>query len=282
MSKEKIMKTLNTFFILVAVLFATNTIEAQVKFKMTYDTEEERYTVSIIPSETYEAPSNITGTGQVTIRVPSNYFEPANVTNLHDQMVWHANSRTDSPIEAAEWDYISFGLMNPGVSNPDYEAGKEIQLFSFENAYGCTGEIELVDNAKDPFMAPNSKSVNIGNSITVFGAGGEAYSGLIGEGKVNCMTTSTTDLAEITEFSVFPNPVFDFVNIEIYWEQEAEDATLRITDSAGKIIRREYIELQNGANTFQYDATNFASGVYWIEVEGNDWKLNLDRFFRGN
>lgn len=194
------MKTLNIILIFVAIIFATNTIEAQVKFKLSYDTEDELYTVSIIPNETFESPDNITGTGQVTIRVPSNYFEPANVTNLHDQMVWHANSRTDSPIEAVDFDYVSFGLMNPGVSNPDYKAGEEIQLFSFENAYGCTGGIEIVDNYKDPFMAPNSKSVNIGNSLTIFGAGGEAWAGLVGDGKVNCMTTSTTDLAEITEF----------------------------------------------------------------------------------
>ncbi|MDF1866706.1 MAG: T9SS type A sorting domain-containing protein [Saprospiraceae bacterium] len=275
------MKTLNIILIFVAIIFATNTIEAQVKFKLSYDTEDELYTVSIIPNETFESPDNITGTGQVTIRVPSNYFEPANVTNLHDQMVWHANSRTDSPIEAADFDYVSFGLMNPGVSNPDYKAGEEIQLFSFENAYGCTGGIEIVDNYKDPFMAPNSKSVNIGNSLTIFGAGGEAWAGLVGDGKVNCMTTSTTDLAEITEFSVFPNPVLDFVNVEIYWEQESTDATLKIVDTSGKILKRDYIELKNGANTFQYEANDFSSGVYWIEIEGNDWKLNLDRFFKG-
>ncbi|MCR9287755.1 T9SS type A sorting domain-containing protein [Saprospiraceae bacterium] len=276
------MKTLNIILIFVAIIFATNTIEAQVKFKLSYDTEDELYTVSIIPNETFESPDNITGTGQVTIRVPSNYFEPANVTNLHDQMVWHANSRTDSPIEAADFDYVSFGLMNPGVSNPDYKAGEEIQLFSFENAYGCTGGIEIVDNYKDPFMAPNSKSVNIGNSLTIFGAGGEAWAGLVGDGKVNCMTTSTTDLAEITEFSVFPNPVSDFVNVEVYWEQESTDATLKIVDASGKTLKRDYIELKNGANTFRYEASNFSSGVYWIEIEGNDWKLNLDRFFKGN
>ena len=276
------MKTLNTFILLVAVFMFTNTLNAQVKFKMTYNSDSENYTVSIIPSETYESPHNITGTGQVTIRVPSNYFEPANITNLHEQMIWHANSRSDSPIEAPEFDYISFGLMNPGVSYPEYKSGEPIPLFSFENAFGCTGEIELVENETDPFMAPNSRSVNIGNSLTVFGAGGEAYGGIIGDGKVNCMSTSTDEIAEMTEWSIFPNPVYDFVNIEVYWEQETEDATLKIMDSAGKTMKRESVQLQNGTNAFRYDATEYAAGVYWIEIEGRDWKINLDRFFRGN
>ncbi|RMG80338.1 MAG: T9SS C-terminal target domain-containing protein [Bacteroidetes bacterium] len=282
MLKSVIMKTLNKFFLLVAFLLVAGGMSAQVKFKLSYDEPTGRYIVSIVPSKTYKHPDNITGTGQVTIRVPSHYFEPVNVTNLTGDMVWHANSRTDAPLEAPEYDYISFGLMNPGVAYPDYRAGEEMPLFSFENAYGCTGPVELVDNAKDPFMAPNSKNVNIGNSLTIFGAEGEAYDGLIGDGVVNCMTTSTDEIAEITEFSVFPNPVMDYVNLEIYWEQDASDATLRILDAQGKTLRAEPVRLQNGVNTFRYEVSGFASGVYWLELQSDDWKLNLDRFFKGN
>lgn len=276
------MKTLNKFFLLTAFLLTINALSAQIQFKMVFDQEEQHYVVSMISDATYEAPYNITGTGQVTIKVPSNLFEPANVTNLHDQMVWHSNSRANAPNEASDYDYISFGLMNPGVSNPDYKEGEEIFLFSFENAYGCTGIVELVDNATDPFMAPNSRNVNIGNTVTIFGAGGEAFDGLVGDGKVNCMATSTTELAEITEFAVFPNPVIDYVNVEIYWEETEADAVLKILDARGKTLDRTNITLQNGANVFELDASQYASGVYWLEVVGKDWKLNLDRFFKGN
>ena len=50
-----------------------------------------------------------------------------------------------------------------------------------------------------------------------------------------------------------------------------------------KAVRYKTIRdaIKNGANTFQYEANDFSSGVYWIEIEGNDWKLNLDRFFKG-
>lgn len=273
---------MNKLFLLAVFLLTIHTLDAQVQFKMIYDHDAKHYIVSMIPEVTYEGTERITGTGQVTIRVPTNYFEPANVTNLHDQMVWHSNSRTDAPAEAPEYDYISFGLTNPGVSNPSYEVGMEIPLFTFENAYGCTGIVELVDNATEPFMAPNSRNVNIGNTITIFGAGGEAYSGLVGDGRVDCMETSTTEIAEITEYSVFPNPVVDFVNVEIYWEDKDVDASLRILDARGKQLQIQDINLQNGINTFQMDASLYASGVYWIELEGKDWRLNLDRFFKSN
>ena len=266
--------------IITALLFLGQTAFAQVQFKINYNADEENYVVSIVSEKTWTFPNNITGTGQVTLKVPTGAFEPINVKYLHSEMIWEDNARSNSPDEAPEFDYVSFGLLNPGGTKPNYVAGEEIALFSFENAFGCTGPVELVNNATEPFMPPNSQNANIGNQLTILGSSGEAYAGIIGDGVANCMTTSAQEVAEMTETSVFPKPVADFLRIDIFWERDREPAVLQIADSKGSIIYTESIDLNNGQNTRTLDMTYKATGVYFLYLKGGDWKIPLERIVK--
>lgn len=261
--------------IIAALLFVSQINFGQVQFKIDYNSEDENYVVSVIPAETWTFPNNITGTGQVTLKVPTGAFEPINVKYLHSEMIWEDNARSNSPDEAPDFDYVSFGLLNPGGAKPNYTAGEAIPIFSFENAFGCTGAIELVDNANDPFMPPNSQNANIGNQLTILGATGEAYEGIQGNRIANCMTTGAQEIAEMTEISVFPNPVIDYVQVDIFWEKDMEAAILQLANAEGRILESESLDLFNGQNTRTFDMTDKVAGTYFLYLKGQDWKIPL-------
>jgi type IX secretion system substrate protein len=275
------MKRLNILLTLLVAFMGYST-SAQVNFNLTYDQATERYTVSLVPLATYVSPHNITGTGQVTIKIPSNDFDPVDIENLLTGMVWEANARNNAPVEAPDYDYISFGLIIQGVAYPAYKEGEQMPLFSFQNAFGCTGKIYLVDNEKDPFMPPNSASANVGNTITILGAGGDAYAGNMQGGVADCSddgtATSTEEELSLQEFKLYPNPVVEFLNLDIGWQGKTTDGILQIVDAAGRKLMAQPISIVNGENNHRLDVSQIAPGSYWVQVQGEDWKLNLDRF----
>ncbi len=131
------------------------------------------FTMSILSDTSFSPPFNITSTAQITIKVPTGDFEVSNFTNLINGVVFSANSRSDSPIEAPENDYISFGLDTRGTQGIVYNKGEKIPLFTFENGGTCTEKpVLLMNNNTDPFFPPNSLNANVSQQLTVSGMGG--------------------------------------------------------------------------------------------------------------
>ena len=267
--------------ILPALVWAVVTASsfAQIQFKLSFSVETGRYLVSVVPQATYASPQNITGTGQGTIKVPSNEFEPVSIQNHLEGMNWEANSRNDSPEEAPDYDYISFGLIMNGIAFPEYQQGVELPLFSFQNALGCTGKVYIVDNQADPFMPPNSENANIGNTITILGAGGDAYGGVVAPNECDCNASplATEEELGFESFKVFPNPASDFVNVQIKWNGEAAEANLVLADALGKKLIEEPLNLSAGKTSKKLDVSHLVPGGYVLYLEAEDWKINLDR-----
>jgi hypothetical protein len=70
--------------------------------------------------------------------------------------------------------------------------------------------------------------------------------------------------------SVSPSPTTDFVNIT--FNQPTNSITeLVVTDVAGKLMTKKLIEGVSGKNVYKLDATNYAAGIYFVNiVNGND------------
>ncbi len=279
------MKKLSKLALLLTVVtFLAHSTFAQVKFKITYEGEQQHWVVSILPEATYVAPNNITGTGQITIKVPSNRFEPVNIVNYQPTMVWEANSRSNSPEEAPEFDYISFGLINQGATAPDYTAGIETPLFSFQNEMGCTGAVYLVDHGTDPFMPPNSQKTNIGNSLAILGAAGDAYAGNIDGGFADCsdLLSAAEDVDKIlvSQFNLYPNPCKANLTLEINWENKGEDVLMEIINTSGIIVYSQRLSLQKGLNVEAIELPEIPSGIYWLKLKGSGNRRSTERFFK--
>ena len=285
------MKKIN-LFLLLAFVFSSFTMNAQFIFKLSYDFDLEKYTVSVIPQGTYvEKNQNITSDGQVTIKAPTNKFIPVDIESHLEGMTWENNARVDAPEEAPDFDYVSFALqIVGGIAYPEYLEGVELPLFSFKNAYGCqtdTGNpddsvMSIIDNETDDFMPPNSVHSNVGNSLGVLGAisSNYGYAGLYNGGSANCDPASYTSTAEelgFSEFRVFPNPVTTTANVEIQWDGDSEEAHLKLVDAGGKTLIQEPVSITNGKNTSRLDVSQFPSGSYFLYLVGEGWEVSLDK-----
>lgn len=153
------------FHILIYFSFSVN---SQVQGKLIQLADLKTYQVAIIPNQNIISPNNITNTGQITLKVTTGSFELAEFKAING--LWHFNARINQPEEAPNFDYIIFNLATPLV-NPNYQKDQDYPLFQFQNANGCLGTIELIENGIDEFWPPNSFQANIGNHLTIFGFG---------------------------------------------------------------------------------------------------------------
>ena len=280
---------MNKILTLIPALLCTvfTIAQAQVQFKLDYLPKQDAYQVSMISQATWQSPMNMTGTGQVTIKVPTGQFEVSNLNFLQPDVRWEANSTQIAPMEAPEFDYISFGLMSFGTKGIEYTAGKEVPLFTFQNAMGCTGTIQLIDNNTDVFMAPNSRSANVGNQLSVFGAGGNAWTGNAGDGSAKCGNIQTSavhmaDKKKVRSFDLkfYPNPVQEVMNVLVPADEDLEEVTLSIFDADGKLVMIQKKDMVAGANNLQVNVATLPSGNYYAELRTSDDTAKTKEFIK--
>lgn len=263
-------------FLAFSVLVST----AQVEFGLKFDKSTDRYIVSLYPMDTYKLPYNLTATAQITIKAPAGRFFPTEIKGLYPGMDWEYNSRSNSPKEAPEFDYVSIALRNPGLIHLPYEKNMELPILSFRNEQGCSCPLSLVDNFSDPFMAPNSERVNIGNTIAVLGYGTDAFGGIHGDPVVDCQLSYTHDLSDemISRFDLYPIPTERELFLEFDWAYDRQTVKAEIRDVLGRLKSVKVIDLAPGHNLHSFEVQNLTAGSYFLKLIGEDWDLTLDKF----
>jgi hypothetical protein len=163
--------------------FSTIAHAQAVSFKIIYNAASARYEVYMNSTTAYTGPLARISSAQVTVVVPTgtgaSQFAPGTITGGNGNglspaaMTWTA-SRSNAPSENPTKDYIFFGYnasANPSVLF-NIPANTDILLFHFPTTNACgAGTIALLSNANDPFLPPNSQSLNTPNAMTIFGAG---------------------------------------------------------------------------------------------------------------
>ncbi len=143
-----------------------------------------QYQISVVPTVNWAPPQSITSSAQLTLRAPASRL---NITAFQSLTgTWSLTNTIKSPKEAPAYDYFSFSLNSP-LSTLTLQQSIPIPLFAFSNVNPCS-PVELIDTGSDPFMPPNSLSVNIGNSFSVLGTGigVNAYNGNTKDFKTTC------------------------------------------------------------------------------------------------
>lgn len=274
---EKINLSLTTLAVLLLWGAFAN---AQVNFKIAFLPETDDYQISLLVQETWETPYNLTSTGQITIKVPNGDFEVYDIKNLQNDVEWTDNARFNAPEEAPEFDYISFGLTSLGTKGLTYEAGTEIPLFTFKNSGNCQGAVALLNNQSDPFLPPNSRRANIGNQLTVLGAGGNAYIGNTDEHTANCALVNTINQVEdlAATFDIYPNPATAILFLNFDWQQETQEAQLLVYNILGEQVMVETSQFTKGENNLKLNIQNLQEGTYFIKIQGQTWETHLPKF----
>ena len=191
------------FLLIIQFLFLQTAVLGQVFYTVVLGDDNSTYTVKLRPEESYPSPLNSISSFQVAFRVPSGGFKVGNLTNINGS--WVKNGDFPAPVENPDSDYITFELSG-GKQNIDFVAGQETELFSFQNIGECTGTLDFVAS-DDLFWPPNSENANIGNLVSVLGAGpGNAYAGPFGP-PANClMSQSGNNACEVVDSILTTNP----------------------------------------------------------------------------
>lgn len=254
---------------------------SQVEFKIQRMANSEYYSISAIPQVTWDGAKSLVSTAQVTIKVPTGGFEVEAIQNLHTTARWRENGRCNAPKEDPEFDYIYFGLLDIGTAGLKFEKDKEVVLFAIKAAGRCTGNVALVDNKTDKFMGLNSMRVNIGNQMTVLGAGGDAWVGNRDGGVADCFD-SALNFVEENKILIYPNPVLgNEVNISFDNKKEgAETAEMLIYDILGRRLYFEKLNVKQGINQKTVDVSMYPVGVYEVEIRGLTFRPMYEQIIR--
>lgn len=146
--------------------FLAQTIFAQIEFSLELDKFGVTYTVFAKPDKALKLSKKIlASTAQVTL-ITQNGVELAHFKSLGGE--WDGGSSiVREPIEDANHDYISVGMIGDNKPKLTFQQGKPTALFSFETVDGCQGAMRLIDNQKDIFAkTPNSANNNPGNDLS--------------------------------------------------------------------------------------------------------------------
>lgn len=269
----------------ILIIFSFTGLSAQVQFKLEKLSDGETFQVSMMPMKTWASPMNITSTAQVTLKVPTNSFEISELVSLQPEVNWEYNSKSISPDEAPQYDYLSIGLASMGTKQLHYKEGIAVPLFTFKNADICQGSIQLM-NSDDPFKTPNSKRANVGNSITVFGAQGEAFQREFSSKVIPCNEEVPLPLTKATPVetkpTVYPNPAINQVFVEMEWLQTSTEGEMVILDMNGREVGKQTVNLEKGDNKMDLNVKNLPSGLFSIELRYQDQTMVLDRFVKQN
>lgn len=87
----------------------------------------------------------------------------------------------------------------------------------------------------------------------------------------------TTSVASVTsnvsEYSIYPNPANNQINIMIDARNAANNAQVVVTDVTGKVMMTTTANMKKGLNAYQFDVTHYPSGTYFVVVSGSGWKI---------
>lgn len=149
-----------------------------VYYRVDWSKTDKRYHVYMYPGD--EPSPNMFTTAQVTLKAPhasgTDKFQPSDIQSSITGLSWSSSSSVAAPSEDASSDYLSFSVDISNAQAMQWQAGKEIEVFSFSNTGTCLGAVKLLENQTDPFNQPpdnpnNSAGTNPGNSHTNLGWG---------------------------------------------------------------------------------------------------------------
>ena len=82
------------------------------------------------------------------------------------------------------------------------------------------------------------------------------------------------NISNLVETSIYPNPVFDRLNVDIV-SSISDKANIGVYDAIGKLIYVQDLDVRTGNNHIEINTSNFANGVYHINILSNTIKQTI-------
>ncbi|MDD3740406.1 MAG: T9SS type A sorting domain-containing protein [Bacteroidales bacterium] len=90
--------------------------------------------------------------------------------------------------------------------------------------------------------------------------------------------TDIDDIKSKTGLNLYPNPVSDILNLELFTETN-EIIEISILNISGQIVSKETYEIYGGLNNFTIDVSDYQGGMYFMHINGSS-KFETIRFVK--
>lgn len=94
------------------------------------------------------------------------------------------------------------------------------------------------------------------------------------DGKTRHLATINVNSSDNIQTQIIPNPIIEFGDLVIYGNQNLSK-TIKIIDLSGKILQESNHFIQKGKNDIVLNFSNFNDGIYFVQVEDENQKINL-------
>ena len=84
--------------------------------------------------------------------------------------------------------------------------------------------------------------------------------------------TNKDVITQIIDVNCFPNPAFDYVNIDIE-SVETGESNVAMINTQGKVIDRKIIQTQKGLTRTSFDLNEVPAGIYFILINNNGQQM---------
>lgn len=256
-------------------------LQAQVRLNLSLLPDQQTYLVSMVPDVSWPTPQNMVGGAQICLQMPAGKpFLAGQIKSLIPGTTWTDNAYLEKATATADYQYVCFSLSEMGTKAIPFSEGVETPLFSFKNLEpGCVGVLELVENNNPVTQSVVAKDrVNITQNMTVLGARGNAYTGLMNS-RVDCTLISTTDERPIvSRLRVFPVPATDV--LQVAWEnsESSKISKLQVADMLGRQMALENTSELAGEQQLRLDVAGYPTGLYLASLVNQSGERQSFRF----
>jgi hypothetical protein len=264
------------------VLGLTQISQAQVKFNLSLMPDQRTYLVSMIPETTWMPPQNTVGSIQIVLKMPADKaFLAGEIKSLIPGISWSDNAYIERPSSAKAYTFVCFVLNEPGTKKIPFDSGVETPLFTFINLEtGCVGSVELVENESEIVKSiVQADRINVTQNITVLGARGNAFSGILNS-TTDCTLITSTNVKNsiVKNLRIFPVPASDYLHV--YWNNDADGGANKISVSnmLGEIIAIENTNNVVGEQKVVLDVAGYSNGLYTAVLSNSSGERQTFRF----
>jgi hypothetical protein len=195
-------------------------------------------------------------------------------------------SSLDTNVPALPIELVSFtGYNNGSVNILNWTTASELNndFFTVERSFDGVNFIPIgvVEGAGNSISILNyaltDASPQIGNNY--YRLKQTDYDGKYSYSQIINIPIQAQEKAITSITGVYPNPTTGQLNIELFVAEEKLDLNFRVTNIVGQSMRDEYLYLTKGSHKIIMDATDYAAGMYLINMINKEYNINLDHKF---
>ena len=207
----------------------------------------------------------------------SSPFYTRQYQNIQDTTVYACVTITDATgcsSTDCNWVYIPDTTTSNCHVDFTYQTGVDGTVNFYANNVGGTAPFTFAWDMGD------STSHVLQNPSHTFSASGDYWACVTVYDSVGCSYTycdsvsvpgftSTNEIEQLTDISLFPNPVRDLLNIEFSME-ESMDIEITVMSSTGQIVRQEVNNYYSGKQQIRISTSDLPSGLYLLRLKTDD------------